>query len=211
MVISYHGAECFKISQGDITLALNPISKDSKLKPTRFGADITLITTNHPDFNGRDQTSRGDKSSFVIDGPGEYEIKDIFIKGFLSEGSDKQINTIYLISFEGMNLCFLGALANPILPDETLEAIEDVDILFVPIGEGGPAKDGASTLDPVSAYKLAVSLEPSVIIPMYYQKTALEQFIKEGGEAKVDSLDRFVVKKKDLEDKESEIVVLKEE
>jgi len=211
MVISYHGAECFKISQGDITLALNPISKDSKLKPTRFGADITLITTNHPDFNGRDQTSRGDKSSFVIDGPGEYEIKDIFIKGFLSEGSDKQINTIYLISFEGMNLCFLGALANPTLPDETLEAIEDVDILFVPIGEGGPAKDGASTLDPVSAYKLAVSLEPSVIIPMYYQKTALEQFIKEGGEAKVDSLDRFVVKKKDLEDKESEIVVLKEE
>ena len=211
MVISYHGAECFKISQGDITLALNPISKDSKLKPTRFGADITLITTNHPDFNGRDQTSRGDKSSFVIDGPGEYEIKDIFIKGFLSEGSDKQINTIYLISFEGMNLCFLGALANPTLPDETLEAIEDVDILFVPIGEGGSTKDGASTLDPVSAYKLAVSLEPSVIIPMYYQKTALEQFIKEGGEAKVDSLDRFVVKKKDLEDKESEIAVLKEE
>ena len=211
MVISYHGAECFKISQGDITLALNPISKDSKLKPTRFGADITLITTNHPDFNGRDQTSRGDKSSFVIDGPGEYEIKDIFIKGFLSEGPGKKINTIYLISFEGMNLCFLGALANPTLPDETLEAIEDVDILFVPIGEGAPAKDGASTLDPVSAYKLAVSLEPSVIIPMYYQKTALEQFIKEGGEAKVDSLDRFVVKKKDLEDKESEIVVLKEE
>jgi len=110
-----------------------------------------------------------------------------------------------------MNLCFLGALANPTLPDETLEAIEDVDILFVPIGEGDPAKDGASTLDPVSAYKLAVSLEPSVIIPMYYQKTELEQFIKEGGEAKVDSLDRFVVKKKDLEDKESEIVVLKEE
>jgi len=211
MVISYHGAECFKISQGDITLALNPISKDSKLKPTRFGADITLITTNHPDFNGRDQTSRGDKSSFVIDGPGEYEIKDIFIKGFLSEGPDKKMNTIYLISFEGMNLCFLGALTNPILPDETLEAIEDVDILFVPIGVGDPAKDGASTLDPVSAYKLAVSLEPSVIIPMYYQKTALEQFIKEGGEAKVDSLDRFVVKKKDLEDKKSEIVVLKEE
>lgn len=210
MIISYHGAECFKIFQGDITLALNPISKDSQLKPTRFGADITLITTNHPDFNGRDQTSRGDKSSFVIDGPGEYEIKDVFIKGFLSEGPAKKINTIYLISFEGMNLCFLGALANPILPDETLEAIENIDILFVPIG-GDPAKDGASMLNPVSAYKLAVSLEPSVIIPMYYTKTALEQFIKEGGETKVDSLDKFVVKKKDLEGKASEIVILREE
>lgn len=203
MIVSYHGAECFKISQGDITLALNPISKDSKFSPSRFGADITLITTNLPDFNGRDQTSRGDKESFIVYGPGEYETKDVFIKGFLSEGPDKKINTIYLISFEGMNLCFLGALVNPVLPNETLEAIEDVDILFVPIGVGG-------TLDPVSAYKLAVSLEPSVVIPMYYLKPALEQFIKEGGE-KVESLDKFVVKKKDLEGKKSEIVVLKEE
>ena len=81
----------------------------------------------------------------------------------------------------------------------------------MPTGGGGPAKDGASTLDPVSAYKLSVSLEPSVIIPMHYTKTALEQFIKEGGETKVESLDKFVVKKKDLEGKESEIVVLKEE
>lgn len=211
MIISYHGAECFKISQGDITLALNPISKDSKLKPTRFGADITLITTNYPDLNGRDQTSRGDKPSFVIDGPGEYEIKDIFVKGFLSEGPAKKLNTIYLISFEGINLCFLGALANSTLSNETLEAIEDIDILFVPTGGGDPAKNGASTLDPVSAYKLAVSLEPSVIIPMHYTKNSLEQFIKEGGEARVDSLDKFVVKKKDLESKEGEIVVLREE
>ena len=127
----------------------------------------------------------------------------MFIKGFISEGPAKKINTIYLISFEGMNLCFLGALSNPVLPDETLEAIEDVDILFVPIGVSG-------TLDPVSAYKLAVSLEPSVIIPMYYSKQALEKFIKEGGD-KVESLDKFVVKKKDLEGKESEIIVLKEE
>lgn len=204
MVISYHGAECFKISQGDITLALNPISKDSKLKSIRFGADITLITTDLPDFNGRDQTSRGDKSSFVIDGPGEYEIKDIFIKGFLSKGPAPKINTIYLISFEGMNLCFLGALSDPGLSTETLEAVEDIDILFVPIG-------GSSMLDSASAYKLAVSLEPSIIIPMHYDEKTLEQFIKEGGKVKVESLDKFVVKKKDLEGKEGEIVVLREE
>lgn len=204
MIISYYGAECFKISQGDTTLALNPISKDSKFKPTRFGADITLITTNHPDTNGRDQTSRGDKESFVIDGPGEYEIKDIFIKGFLSAGPTQKINTIYLISFEGMNLCFLGALKDSALSTETLEAIEDIDILFMPIG-------GGDTIDPASAYKLAVSLEPSVIIPMHYIESTLKQFLKEGGETKVESLDKFVVKKKDLEDKEGEIVVLKEE
>ena len=206
MIITYHGAECFKISQGDLTLALNPISKDSKFKPTRFGADITLISTNHPDFNGsayaKASADKREKESFVIDGPGEYEIKDVFIKGFLSEGLEKKINTIYLISFEGLNICFLGALANPSLPAETLESIEDVDILFTPVSR--------DTLDSVAAYKLAVSLEPSVIIPMYYTKETLEQFKKEGGE-KVEPLDKFVVKKKDLEGKEGEIVVLKEE
>src|SRR3989344_8771290 len=204
MVISYHGAECFKISQGDLTLALNPISKDSKLKPSRFGADTTLITMNLPDFNGCDQTSRGEKESFIIDGPGEYETKDVFIKGFLSEGPAKKINTIYLISFEGLNICFLGALSNPALSTETLEAIEDVDILFVPIS-------GSDTLDPSASYKLAVSLEPSIIIPMYYTDATLKQFLKEGGEEKVEPLDKFVVKKKDLEGKEGEIVILKEE
>lgn len=186
MIISHHGAGCFKISQGDLDLVLNPQSKMS--------ADITLFS------NGRNETA--EKSGFIIDGPGEYEIKDIFVKGFLSEGVGKKINTIYLISFEGMNLCFLGALANPILSEETLEAIEDIDIIFVPI-------EGGKMLDSVSAYKLAVSLEPSVIIPMYYTEETLKQFVKEGGETKVESLDKFVVKKKDLEGKEGEIVVLK--
>ena len=202
MIITYHGGEFFKISQGDLTLAVNPISKDSKIKTTNFGADITLITTNHPDFNGREQTSRGDKESFIIDGPGEYELKDVFIRGFLSEGLNKKVNTIYLISFEGLNLCFLGALANPELSTETLESIENVDILFAPV-----SKD---TLDAASAYKLAVSLEPGLIIPMYYTKESKDQFIKEGG-SKVETLDKLVVKRKDLDGKEGEIVVLNEE
>ena len=194
MIITYHGAECFKISQGDLALVLNPQSKMS--------ADITLFS------NGRSETA--EKSGFIIDGPGEYEIKDVFVKGFLSEGPAKKINTIYLISFEGINLCFLGALANATLSDESLETMENIDILFVPIS-GASIKDGVSTLDPASAYKLAISLEPSVIIPMHYTKITLGQFLKEGGETKVDSFDKFVVKKKDLDNKESEIVVLKEE
>ena len=45
---------------------------------------------------------------------------------------------------------------------------------------------------------------------MYSTKETEAQFIKEGG-TKVEPLDKFVVKKKDLEGKEGEIVVLKEE
>jgi hypothetical protein len=187
LIISFLGLESFKISQGDLSLAVNPKSKSS--------ADVTLISTN-------DFASEG--KGFVINGPGEYEVKSIVVKGFLSEASAGKINTIYMISFEGMNLCFLGALANDKLPAETLEALEDIDILFVPVG-------GNDVLDAAAAYKLAVSLEPAVIIPMHYSSDALKKFLKEGGEEGVKPIEKLVVKKKDLETKEGEIVILSEE
>jgi L-ascorbate metabolism protein UlaG (beta-lactamase superfamily) len=188
MIISFQGLESFKISQGDLSLAVNPKSKSS--------ADITLISSSSFSSEGK---------GFVINGPGEYEVKGIGIKGFLSEATGGKINTIYMISFEGMNLCFLGALANDKLPAETLEALDDIDILFAPIG-------GNDVLDAAMAYKLAVSLEPSVIIPMHYTSPeALKKFLKEGGEEGVKPIEKLVVKKKDLENKEGEIVILSEE
>ena len=85
MIITYFGGEFFKVQFGDKILAFNPISKDSKLKASRFGADIVLVTAHHEDFNGVDQVTHGDKKPFVITGPGEYEVKEVFIKGLPSE------------------------------------------------------------------------------------------------------------------------------
>lgn len=210
MIITYLGGEFVKVQFGDTTLAFNPISKDSKLKTAKFGADIVLSTLNHPDFNGIDQVSFGEKRAFSVVGPGEYEVKGVFIKGLSSESgydSEKRINTIYTVTLEGMNICFLGALNAPELPKETDEAIEDIDILFVPIG-------GAGVLDPAKAYKLAVSIGPKIIIPIHYGdiggKDSLKAFLKEAGEnPKPES--RLTLKKKDLDGKEAEVVVLERE
>jgi L-ascorbate metabolism protein UlaG (beta-lactamase superfamily) len=207
MIITYFGAEFFKVQFGDTTLAFNPISKESKLKPSRFGADIVLSTTHHVDFNGVDQVSHGDKNPFVISGPGEYEVKEVFIKGLASEskyGDKDLINTIYTVSLENMNICFLGAINTPELKNETVEALDEIDILFVPIG-------GEGVLDPAKAYKLAVSLEPKIIIPMHYgdigMKDALKTFLKEAGETpKAEA--KLTLKKKDLEGKEGDIMLL---
>ena len=54
MVITYQGLQCFKVQFGDTVLAFDPISKSSKSKATSFGADITLISVNNPDMNGKD-------------------------------------------------------------------------------------------------------------------------------------------------------------
>jgi L-ascorbate metabolism protein UlaG (beta-lactamase superfamily) len=208
MIITYHGVDFFKVSFGDTTIAVNPISKDSKLKNTRFGSDITLISLNSPEHNGSDNTSRGDKESFVISGPGEYEVSGVFIKGFLSKsnyGGDEHLNTIYTVSLEGINLCFLGALSEKDLSSEAKEAMDGVDILFVPIG-------GDGVLDPATAQKLSVAFEPKLIIPSHFgevgDKNALKNFLKEAGEENVKPIDKLTIKKKDLDGKEGDVVVL---
>jgi L-ascorbate metabolism protein UlaG (beta-lactamase superfamily) len=210
MIITFLGGESIKVQFGDTTLAFNPISKDSKLKAAKFGADIVLSTLNHPDMNGVDQVSFGDKKAFAVTGPGEYEVKGVFVKGLPSESGydgEKRINTIYTVALEGMNICYLGAVGAAELPKETDEAIEEVDVLFVPIG-------GAGVLSPSDAYKLAVSIGPKLIIPIHYGdiggKDSLKAFLKEAGE-NPSPVAKLTLKKKDLEGKDAEVVVLEKE
>ena len=210
MIITYHGVDFFKVSFGDTTIAVNPVSKDSKFKSTRFGSDITLVSLNSTEHNGSDVTSRGDKESFVIKGPGEYEVSGVFIKGFISKsnyGRSEHLNTIYTVSLEGINLCFLGALSDGQLSAETKEAILGVDILFVPIG-------GGDVLDPATAHKLAVQFESKMIIPSHFAEvgdsSALKKFLKESGEESIKPVDKLTIKKKDLDGMEGEIMVLEQ-
>lgn len=209
MIITYHGAEFFKVQFGDTIIAFNPISKDSKLKASRFGADVALVSLNHKDMNGVDQLGFGDRQPFAIFGPGEYEIKGVFVKGYTSEsayGKDKQINTIYTVSLEGMNLCFMGALkSSASISSQIQEDMDGIDVLFVPIS-------GDGVLSASEAYKLAVKLEPKIVIPMHYgmdgDKNSLKTFLKEAGEDGLKPIDKLTLKRKDLEGKEGEVVIL---
>jgi len=210
MIINYLGGESVKIQFGDTILAFNPVSKESKLKPAKFGADVVLSSLNHPDFNGAEQVTFGEKKPFAISGPGEYEVKGVFIKGFQSESDydgEKRINTIYSVALEGMNICFLGALNQAELPKEADENIDNVDILFVPVG-------GEGVLSPAQAYKLAVSIGPKIIIPIHYGdiggKEALKAFLKEAGENPKPEA-KLTLKKKDLEGKDADVIVLEQE
>ena len=208
MIITYQGAEFFKVQFGDTTFVFNPVSKKSNLKTPRFGADIAMVSINHPDMNGVETVSLGDKLPFAITGPGEYEVKGVFITGLATEsmyGGEKIVNTVYVVSLENLNLCFLGALSSKELPTAVKESFDNIDILFVPIGADG-------VLSPADAYRLSVSLEPGIIIPMHFgalgQPKSLQIFLKEGGAEGQKPIEKLTIKKKDLEGKEGEIVVL---
>jgi hypothetical protein len=206
MIITYFGKQFFKIQQGEMVIAFNPVSKSSKTGITaHFGTDIAFLTTNHPDYNGVEQLSHGEREPFVISGPGDYEVKGIFIKGVLSEAvisGKKYINTIYVFSLDDINIAFMGALSNSDFSKESRETIGSPDILFVPAG-------GKGMLETKDAAKLASSLEPKLIIPMDYDEVSLKSFLKDLGEEKTEAVEKLTLKRKDLDNKEGEVVVLK--
>lgn len=204
MVITHHGLACIRLQFGDMIIAGNPIGKNSKIKSPRFGADIVFSSLNDEAFNGFDCIATGNKDPFIVDGPGEYEFSDIFIKGFSSQGPNNKINTIYIFNFENMKICHLGALAFNDLLADTLEEISAVDILFSPIGDLG-------SMDPSQAAKLVSSLEPAIVIPILTgngNKDYLSLFLKDMGSGKVPPLEKLSLKKKDLENKQAEVIVL---
>ena len=210
MIITHFGRQHFKVTVGDLTIALNPVSKDGKGKVAKYGSDITLITTNHPDYNGAEQTEHGEKVPFVIRGGGEYEVKDIFIKGFntatkLKVGkSEKEYqNTSYVLTVDGIRITFLGALSVMLAPEHK-EVIDETDVLFIPVGEDG------FLLNPYDAHKLAVSLESKLVIPMDYNEQSLPIFLKEAGSEKVEPVEKLTIKKKDIEGKLGEVVLFHE-
>ncbi|HTR18923.1 MAG TPA: MBL fold metallo-hydrolase [Candidatus Paceibacterota bacterium] len=204
MILTFHEGACVRAQAGDTTLVFSPVSKKSKnFKAANFGADVAFISLNNPDMNGAEEASRGDKKPFVVFGPGEYEIKEVTAAGFPSKskyGGEERINTVFALTFDGMNVLYLGALGSAELPKDVFE-MDSPDILITPIG-------GQGTLSPAEAAKLAVKLEPKVIIPILYDDKTLKQFLKEAGDEGVKPVEKLTVKLRDLVGKEGDVVVL---
>ena len=211
MVITHHGGQCFKVSFGDLTLVFDPVGKGGTLPPIRFGADVALVSRNHPDMNGIAEATFGEKVPFAITGPGEYEYQGVTVQGFLTKsayglkkGEESAVNTVYAIKLEGMTLVHLGALADATLPADAKEAIDEIDVLFIPVG-------GDGVLDAAAAAKLSTMLGSRIVIPMHWsgmgKPKALESYLKEEGGA-AEKVDKLTLKKKDALDKDGDIIVI---
>ena len=191
-------------------MVIDPFGKNIGLTPPRFKSDIALITHAHPDHDNS-ETIQGEP--LVIDGPGEYEVKGIGIRGIktfhdTTLGKERGVNTAYVIDTEDIKICHLGDFGEEKLREETIEEIGGVDILMVPVG-------GIYTVDGKAAAVVAGQIEPRVVIPMHYKIPKLtvplagkEVFLKEMGIKADEPLDKFVVKKKDLPEEETRVVIL---
>lgn len=214
--IQWAGQSCFQISVSNskdhsADIVIDPFDESLGLKVPNFSADIVLVTHDHYDHNNV-KALKGDP--FVINSPGEYEVKGVFIQGIDSfhdeeEGKKRGKNTIYVFEAEGMRFCHLGDLGQKQLTDEQLEKIDSVDVLMIPVG-------GTYTVDSVGAQKIISQIEPLIAIPMHYAIPKLkikidgvDKFLKTMGKNKIEPIDKLTVKASSLPKDTMEIVVLK--
>ena len=214
--IYWAGQSCFQISVSNsrdhsADIVIDPFDEDATgLKLPNLSADIALVTHDHKDHNNV-KDLKG--TPFVIQGPGEYEVKEVFIQGIPSfhddkGGKEKGLNTIYIFEAEDMRFCHLGDIGQKLLTDDQLEQIDGIDILMIPVG-------GEHTIDSSAAQKIISQIEPKIVIPMHYalpkskeKLDDLAKFLKTMGKPSIAPQDKLIIKASTLVKDEMQIVVL---
>jgi L-ascorbate metabolism protein UlaG (beta-lactamase superfamily) len=197
--IKWFGHGCFRVRGREATIVMDPVGRSTGYSLPKQKADIVTISHNHPGHSAKGQVQEG---YFLIDGPGEYEVSDVFITGVRTfhdakGGAEHGFNTLYLVELEDLRICHLGDLGHP-LNEQQLEGLNDVDVLLVPVG-------GGKALDAPGANEVIGQIEPKIVIPMHYRTAsgdqnleALDRFCKELGVEQLTPQEKLTVRKSDL-------------
>lgn len=208
MDITWYGHSCFRLSERGVTIVTDPPSDDLGYDRPRIRADVVTISHEHAGHNHRVGFRGGPR---FFDGPGEYEVKGVFVTGIAThhdgrEGSVYGPNTVFVFDFDGVTICHLGDLGH--IPTQSqVEALDDVDVLLIPVG-------GLHSIDTPKATEVISLIEPRLVVPMHY-KTPLEtaklqtvdKFLKEMGLAPMPPQPELKVTKPSLPE-ETQVVVL---
>jgi L-ascorbate metabolism protein UlaG (beta-lactamase superfamily) len=206
--ITWLGHACFRLKAKDAVIITDPYDMGLGLGTLNQRADIVTISHEHTHHN----TLTGVKGEpFVIRGPGEYEVKGVFVTGvwsFADNEGGRQLgrNNIFLFHLDDLVVCHLGALGHT-LNSHQLEALGDVDVLMVPVG-------GHTALSANKASEVISQLEPKIVIPMHYSTgresldlDTLDKFMKEMGLKEWNPQDKLANTSSDL-DETTQVVVL---
>jgi L-ascorbate metabolism protein UlaG (beta-lactamase superfamily) len=206
MQISYFGLTSFKITSKDKTIITDPFDKSTGLNPPRGNADILILSEKDNPTYSYTQSISGEP--FIVDGPGEYDIKEISINAGPVKLKSGEVQTVYLMEVEGITILDLGHIKKFDFTEEELEGFGNIDVLLIPIG-------GHSAMDYEDAAKATNLLEPKFVIPTHYKIAGLsieadteEKFIKEIGAGTAERMEKLVLKKKELPEEGTKLVIL---
>jgi len=208
MQIKFHGHSCLSI-KNDILVVMDPYDDSTGLTLPSLKADVVTVSHNDPHHNN---SSAIDGEPKIFNWPGEYETGGSHFKGIASfhntkDDVEQKENTIFIFNLDGIRFCHLGALGTKLTPEQ-LDQIGDVDILFIPVG-------GKGGVDAKKAKEVVEQVEPRIIIPMAYHTEgckcgfdAVDGFLKEMGSQPGEPIDVYTVKRSDMPDDSSKVVVI---
>ena len=107
--------------------------------------------------------------AFVLDGPGEYEVRDVLLTGVRTyrddgRGTDRSKQVAFSVELDGMHTIHLGEIGH-LLTEEEIADIGPVDIACIPIG---------GALTPQKAAELIAQLDPKIVVAMPLDDESVE-------------------------------------
>ncbi len=171
MDLTWYGRTCVRMRGKDAVVVADPYQ--SIVGPTGRGITGDIVTFSHPDdaplAKGKGKASRDGSTllptsledAFCLDGPGEYEVKDVLLTGVRTfrdehKGKDRGRNVAFIAELDGVHVIHLGDIGH-LLTEDKLTDIGSMDVACVPIG---------GTLSANKAAELVAQLDAKVIVPM---------------------------------------------
>jgi L-ascorbate metabolism protein UlaG (beta-lactamase superfamily) len=171
MELTWYGRTCIRLRGKDAVVLADPFP--AVVGPTGRGVTAEIVTFSHPDDappskakgrvsrDGRTVLPTSVEDAFVLDGPGEYEVRDVLVTGVRTyrddaRGRDRGRQTAFVIELDGLHTIHLGDIGH-LLTEEKLGDIGSVDVACVPVG-------GALTA--TRAAELIAQLDPRIVVPM---------------------------------------------
>lgn len=170
--ITYLGHSCVRLRGREGIVLMDPFDHSVGLDIGRPTAHIITVSHDASDHNNVAAVKPLRDDLFVADGPGDYEVSNILIRGIHTahadaEGKKQGHNTVFVIELDGIAFCHLGDLGHQ-LTSSQVEEIGTVDVLFAPVGNGTWA------LAPDTLSEVISEIEPKLVVPLYQLETAQE-------------------------------------
>lgn len=175
--LDYKGANCVIITTKKAKIVVDPKLSIVGMKNISTKDTVELCTEQRFSVNNQD-------SNIMIEGPGEYGVAGLDIKGIACQrhlDSEKEAyqSTIYRIEIGELRVGLIGNIYEK-LSDEQLEELGIIDILVIPVGGNG------YTLDASGAAGLVKLIDPKIVIPVHYADSSIKYEVPQ------DSLDLFI-------------------
>lgn len=171
MEVQWYGRTCVRLRGKDAVVVGDPYQ--SVVGPTGRGITGDIVLFSHPDDKplprakgnlSRDGSTRLPSSlddAFVLDGPGEYEVKDVLITGIRTyrdeeRGAQGGKSVSFAVEIDGVHVLHLGDIGH-VLSEEKLGDLGTIDIVCVPLG---------GNLSPTKAAALVAQFDPRIVVPM---------------------------------------------